>query len=146
VVAAGLAIGLTGALWIDPVSSLVIVVVIAWTTWDLLRESLTLPLAGVPAKINAVAVSRYLQARDGVRSVHDLHIWPISTTDVAMTAHLVMPGGHPGDAFLQETAADWGIVSRSGTSRCKSRPVKPTVLWLRPTSCSRKWAIGGPAW
>ena len=103
VVAAGLAIGLTGALWIDPVASLVIVAVIGWSTWDLLRESLALSLAGVPTNINAVAVSRFLETRDGVRSVHDLHIWSISTTDVAMTAHLVMPDGHPGDSFLLET-------------------------------------------
>lgn len=102
VVIAGLVIQRTGALWIDPVTSLVIVAVIAWGTWGLLKEAVKLGLAGVPAGIDEGAVRAFLLGRPGVSAVHDLHIWPMSTTETALTAHLVMPGGCPGDAFLHE--------------------------------------------
>jgi len=104
VVLAGLGIGLTGALWIDPATSLVIVAVIVWSSWGLLKEAVALSLGGVPAGINADAVWRELAMMDGVRAVHDLHIWPMSTSETAMTAHLVMPGGIPDDAFLHGVA------------------------------------------
>jgi cobalt-zinc-cadmium efflux system protein len=104
VVVAGLAILLTGARWIDPVTSLVIVLVIAWGTWGLLKDSVKLGLNAVPAHIDEEAVRTFLAAQPGVAAVHDLHIWPMSTTEAALTAHLVMPSGHPGDAFLQELA------------------------------------------
>ncbi len=100
VVAAGALIALTGAWWIDPVTSLVIVGVIAWGTWGLAKDSLKMGLHGVPASINGDAVEQHLAALPGVSAVHDLHIWPMSTTETAMTAHLVMPAGHPGDGFL----------------------------------------------
>jgi len=100
VVLAGLTIVLSGALWIDPVVSLVIAAVIVWGTWSLLRDSVNLALHAVPAGIDPSDVRAYLAGLSGVASVHDLHIWPMSTTETALTCHLVMPGGHPGDAFL----------------------------------------------
>lgn len=105
VVIAGLAISLTGFLWIDPVVSLLIVAVIIWGTWGLLRESVALSLAAVPPGIDPAGVRAMLNGLPGVDRVHDLHIWAMSTTETALTVHLVMTGGHPGDAFLHETAA-----------------------------------------
>lgn len=104
VVVAGLAILWTGQLWIDPVTSLVIVAVIAWGTWGLAKDSIKMSLNAVPDGIDEHAVRDHLATRPGVTSVHDLHIWPMSTTETALTAHLVMPGGHPGDAFLEQLA------------------------------------------
>jgi cobalt-zinc-cadmium efflux system protein len=104
-VSAGVVIGgglilLTNSEWIDPAVSLVIVAVILWSTWGLARGSLTMVLQAVPEGIDADAVRNTLASLPGVARVHDLHIWPMSTTEAALTAHLVMPGGHPGDAFL----------------------------------------------
>ncbi len=104
VVVAGLAILWSGQTLIDPVTSLVIVAVIAWGTWGLARDSLAMGLLGVPRGVSESAVRGYLLGLPGVAAVHDLHIWPMSTTETALTAHLVMPGGHPGDAFLREVA------------------------------------------
>ena len=104
VVVAGGAILLTGARWIDPVTSLVIVLVIAWGTWGLLKDSVKLGLNAVPEHIDEAAVRAHLAALPGVTAVHDLHIWPMSTTEAALTAHLVMPSGCPGDAFLHDLA------------------------------------------
>ena len=106
VVIAGALIWYTGALWIDPVTSLLIVALIAWGTWGLLKDSIRMSLLGVPAGIDEGAVRGYLGGIDGVARVHDLHIWPMSTTETALTAHLVMPGGHPGDGFLMEVAEE----------------------------------------
>jgi Co/Zn/Cd efflux system component len=91
-----LAIALTGWTWIDPVTSLVIVAVIAVGTWGLARD-LKLGLQAVPPGIDLDAVARHLGALPGVGKVHDLHVWPMSTTETALTAHLIMPGGSPGD-------------------------------------------------
>jgi cobalt-zinc-cadmium efflux system protein len=102
VVVAGLVILWTGLTWIDPVVSLVIVAVILGGTWHLFRDSLGMALNAVPPGIEPGEVSAALAALPGVERVHDLHIWPMSTTESALTAHLVMPGGHPGDAFLTE--------------------------------------------
>jgi cobalt-zinc-cadmium efflux system protein len=104
-VSAGVVIGgglilLTSSEWVDPAVSLAIVAVILWSTWGLARESLTMVLQAVPEGIDADAVRNTLASLPGVARVHDLHIWPMSTTEAALTAHLVMPGGHPGDAFL----------------------------------------------
>ncbi|MFN3553460.1 MAG: cation diffusion facilitator family transporter [Novosphingobium meiothermophilum] len=104
VVVAGLLITLTGAQWIDPATSLVIVGVIAWSTWGLLKDSLRMSLLGVPGNIDERLVRSFLEGLNGVEAVHDLHIWPMSTTETALTAHLVMPGGHPGDGFLHQLA------------------------------------------
>jgi cobalt-zinc-cadmium efflux system protein len=102
VVLGGLAILWTDATWIDPVLGLVIAAVIVWGTWDLLRQSLRLSLHGVPSGISVSDVRRTLEKRPGVARIHHLHIWAISTTRTALTAHLVMPSGHPGDHFLAE--------------------------------------------
>ena len=106
VVIAGFAILMTGALWIDPVVSLVIVAVIAWGTWGLLKDSVEMSLLAVPKGVSESGVRGYLAGLEGVTEIHDLHIWPMSTTETALTAHLVMPGGHPGDAFLREVAEE----------------------------------------
>ncbi|GJD50449.1 Cadmium, cobalt and zinc/H(+)-K(+) antiporter [Methylobacterium crusticola] len=104
VVVAGLVIVATGWTWVDPATSLVIVAVIVAGTWGLLRDSVVLSLDAVPPGIDPAAVRRCLAERPGVAEVHDLHVWPMSTTETALTAHLVMPGGHPGNAFLGECA------------------------------------------
>tara|TARA_B100000678_G_scaffold177401_1_gene147970 strand:+ start:315 stop:1226 length:912 start_codon:yes stop_codon:yes gene_type:complete len=104
VVVAGAAILLTGAVWLDPVTSLVILAVIGWGTWGLARDSLKLGLNAVPEGVDESAVRSTLESEPGVVEVHDLHIWPMSTTETALTAHLVMPEGHPGDAFLTQIA------------------------------------------
>lgn len=113
VVVAGLAVLLTGQRWIDPATSLAIVAVIAWGSWGLLRDALRMGLLAVPEGIDQAAVRRFLEQREGVGAVHDLHIWPMSTTENALTAHLIMPGGHPGDHFLHDLAHalehDFGI-------------------------------------
>jgi len=100
VVLAGIAIWATGFGWIDPLVSLVIAAIILWQTWGLLRETVEMSLAAVPRAIDYDAVTAALQSLPGVARVHDLHIWPMSTTEPVLTAHLVIPGGYPGDAFL----------------------------------------------
>jgi cobalt-zinc-cadmium efflux system protein len=106
VVAAGFVIMLTGWLWLDPAVSLAINAAIVWATWGLLRDSLGMAMAAAPSTIDPAAVRAFLAGRPGVENVHDLHIWAMSTTEVALTCHLVMPGGHPGDAFLHRLAED----------------------------------------
>ncbi len=101
VVLAGVAIWATGFGWIDPVVSLVIAALIFWQTWGLLKETLAMALAGVPQGIEYDEVSAALLALPGVEALHDLHIWPMSTTEPVLTAHLLMPAGHPGDGFLE---------------------------------------------
>jgi cobalt-zinc-cadmium efflux system protein len=100
VVVAGFLTLRTGFDWIDPATSLVIVVVILAGTWGLLRESVALAMDAVPDGIDPAAVSARLASVPGVARVHHLHIWATSTTQTALTAHLVIPDGHPGDAFL----------------------------------------------
>jgi cobalt-zinc-cadmium efflux system protein len=104
VVIAGALILVTGALWIDPATSLVIVLVIGGGAWGLLKDSVKMGLLAVPEKIDEAAVRSYLGGLPGVAAAHDLHIWPMSTTETALTVHLVMPAGHPGDAFLHDLA------------------------------------------
>lgn len=104
VVIAGLAMFHFGWYWLDPTISLAIVVVIVIGTWGLMRDSLQLALSAVPGQINAPAIDMYLRQLDGVTDIHDLHIWGLSTTETALTAHLVMPCGCPGDAFMDEVA------------------------------------------
>lgn len=100
VVISGLVILGTGWTWIDPAVSLVIVLVIVIGTWSLLRESVQLSMAAVPPGVDADKVREYLCKQPGVKEVHDLHIWALSTTENALTAHVVMPGGYPGDRVL----------------------------------------------
>ena len=106
VVASGFVILATGWLWLDPLTSLAVNVVIVWGTWGLLRDSLGMSMAAVPAGVDPAKLRAFLAARSGVSAVHDLHVWPISTTETALTCHLVMPAGHPGDAFLHDLAAE----------------------------------------
>ncbi len=99
VVIAGVVIMYTGWLWLDPAVSLVIAVLVVLGTWSLLRDSAKLALQAVPQGLPAEKVRAYLQTLPGVAAIHDLHIWGMSTTETALTVHIVMPGGHPGDAF-----------------------------------------------
>jgi cobalt-zinc-cadmium efflux system protein len=102
VVVAALGILWTGWIWLDPLMSMIIAGVIVWTTWSLLRDSFDMAISAVPGNIEGTHVRTSLERLPGVASVHDLHIWPVSTTEIAMTAHLVMPQGCPGDTFLLE--------------------------------------------
>jgi cobalt-zinc-cadmium efflux system protein len=95
---------LTGWQRLDPIASIVVALVIVVATWRLLRQSLDMALHAVPATIDAERVKEHLAQVKGVAAVHDLHIWPMSTTETALTAHLVMPAGHPGDETLAEIA------------------------------------------
>ena len=102
VVGAGLAILFTGRRWIDPVVSLLICALIIWGTTDLLRESVNLALQGVPKDVDLDAVEKYLSALPGIAKVHDLHIWAMSTTEIALTAHLVKPDGRLDDPLIDQ--------------------------------------------
>lgn len=95
-----------GWTWIDPLTSIVIAAVILFSTWGLFRQSLHLLFDGVPESIELAAVDALLRAQPGVSEVHDLHVWAMSSRNIALTAHLVIPGGHPGDDFLAELAAE----------------------------------------
>jgi cobalt-zinc-cadmium efflux system protein len=113
VVVSGAVILATGWNWIDPAVSLVVSAIIILGTWNLLHESVRMTFAAVPANIDPDDVRGFLSKQPGVAAVHDLHIWSISTTEIALTAHLVMPGGHPGDhvleAISEELQHDYGI-------------------------------------
>lgn len=102
VVLAGFGILATGWLWIDPVVSLIIAVIILVGTWGLLKESMNLALQAVPAGINTQAVTDYLARLSGVTAVHDLHIWAISTTETALTAHIVKPDPEMDDGVINQ--------------------------------------------
>ncbi|MBK8956839.1 MAG: cation transporter [Proteobacteria bacterium] len=93
-----------GWYWLDPLVSFAIMSVVLVGTWRLLQDSALLSLHAVPAHLDSAPVTRFLQTQQGVSGVHDLHIWALSTTEVALTAHLVMPLGHPGDDFLDQLA------------------------------------------
>lgn len=101
VVVAGGLIVLTGWHWLDPAASIAISAVIIWGSWGLLREAVDRSLSAVPSTIDPQEVAGYLRGLPGVDDIHDLHIWAMSTTETALTCHLVMPRGHPGDEFLR---------------------------------------------
>lgn len=130
VVVAGLLILLTGWVWLDPVVSLLINAVIVWTTWSLLRDSVKMSLDAVPAGIDPQAVRAFLASQPGVTNVHDLHIWPISTSETALTAHLVIPHPRGGDSFLhhvcEELEEDFGI--GHATLQVEQGPVEACAL------------------
>lgn len=113
VVIAGAVIWRTGWSWVDPAMSLAVSVIVLVSTWSLLREAVQLALAGVPEGVDIVAVRTFLQALPSVSEVHDLHIWAMGTTEVALTAHLVMPWSAQPPVFLeqleQELRARFGI-------------------------------------
>jgi cobalt-zinc-cadmium efflux system protein len=100
VVVTGAAILATGWNWLDPAASLVIAVLIIWGTWGLLREAVMMSLGAVPQNVDVARVESYLSGIPGVSEVHDLHIWAMSTTETAMTAHLVRPGAALDDQLL----------------------------------------------
>jgi cobalt-zinc-cadmium efflux system protein len=107
---AGIAIILTDQYWLDPVVSLLVVAIVIAATWGLLRDSLRLALDAVPGHIEISKIDAYLRERPGVVDIHDLHVWGLSTTESALTVHLVMPSGYPGDAFMEnirETLNIW---------------------------------------
>ena len=104
VVFVGLMVLLTNQNWIDPLASLAITVGLAWASWDLLKVAVKMGLLAVPRHIDEGAVRAFLAEQPGVSAVHDLHIWGMSTTECALTAHLVVPAGAPGDAFLADLA------------------------------------------
>lgn len=101
VVIAGVLALYTGWSWLDPLVTLLVAVAIAWGTWSLLRESFQLAVQAVPESVDVGALRSYLGALPGILEVHDLHVWGMSTTENALTVHLLCPGGHPGDQFLQ---------------------------------------------
>lgn len=103
VVVAGAVVIFTQWYWLDPLLTLGVSVVIVWQTAALLMESLRLAVQAVPQDIDSAQVKQFLAQLPGVAEVHDLHIWAMSTTENALTAHLVMPQRHPGDGFLQST-------------------------------------------
>jgi cobalt-zinc-cadmium efflux system protein len=133
VVGAGL-IALTGLFWIDPTLSLIIAVVIVVGTAGLLRESVDMALDAAPRGIDVEAVSAWLLSMPGVVEVHDLHVWAISTTETALTAHLIRPDNADGDAFLHEACdglhARFGIghatlqVETSSETACRLAPAE----------------------
>jgi cobalt-zinc-cadmium efflux system protein len=114
VLVTGLLLAVTGWLWLDPAVSLLLVALIMWSTWGLARDSLDLALDAVPPGIDFDAVCDMLRGLDGVVQVHDVHIWGMSTTDVALTAHLVRPCAGGEDALL--AAATGALRSRFGIS------------------------------
>jgi cobalt-zinc-cadmium efflux system protein len=130
-VAAGGVILLSGWYWVDPVVSVAISVVIVWGTWDLLRNAVNLSLQAVPAEIEPADVHEFLQTLPGVSSVHDLHVWAMSTTETALTCHLVIPGGAPGDEFINQVCEElnrrFGIAhptiqTETGEQACRLAP------------------------
>jgi cobalt-zinc-cadmium efflux system protein len=102
VMLSGLIVLKTGLLWVDPVIALAVSAIIVYGAWLVLRDSAELALHAVPRGIDAAAVRAWLLRLRGVDEVHDLHIWAMSTRETALTAHLVIPAGHPGDDFLQD--------------------------------------------
>lgn len=106
VVIAGFVIVSTGWLWVDPAISLIIVVVITIGTWGLLKDSFHLSMDAVPKGIDLKEVGNYLMGISGVKEVHDLHIWAMSTTEIALTAHLVIPDETKDDYFLKKICGE----------------------------------------
>ncbi|GGY99954.1 cation diffusion facilitator family transporter [Pseudoduganella plicata] len=106
VLVSGLIVMYTGWIRLDPLVSIAIVVMIVLGTWSLLKESTRMMMAAVPDSVDSGKVEQFLRGRAGVTDVHDLHIWSMSTTETALTAHLVMPDGYPGDAAMDDIARD----------------------------------------
>jgi cobalt-zinc-cadmium efflux system protein len=124
VLAGGLALEF-GWNWLDSVASLVIAVVIVLGTWHLFRQSLHLMFDGVPEGVDLASVEAYLASLPGVDQVHDLHVWAMSTSDVALTAHLTMPSGAPDDAFFAGATRE--LRARFRIGHVTLQPVRTTV-------------------
>ena len=136
VVFAGMLYLWQGWAWLDPVVSLIISVVIVAGTWSLLRQSIHLLFDGVPESVDLLELDRWLRSQDGVEAVHDLHVWAMSTYDNAMTAHLLMPAGHPGDDFYRDVAK--GLHDRFGISH----PTLQIELTHIEHGCARPLGLG----
>ena len=127
VVVAGFIVLLTGWHWIDPATSLIINAVIIWGTWSLLKGSITMSLNAVPAGIETAKVETYLKGLHGVTEVHDLHIWSMSTTETALTVHLVRPAGLDDDLLVtaaQELEHRFKIQHATIQMECGARECK----------------------
>jgi cobalt-zinc-cadmium efflux system protein len=132
VVASALIIMTTGWWVVDPIAAIAVSLLVAWTACHLLRSALHLSLDGVPEGLDIEAVEHWLRIQPGVADVHDLHVWSLSTTKVALTAHLVVPDGQPGHGFLNEIAEgladEFGIghstiqIERSDDPACRLAP------------------------
>ncbi len=106
VVIGGIVVFVTGWNWVDPVVAIGVSLLVALATYGLLKSAFHLTLDGVPASVDHGAVQKWLSKQEGVTAIHDLHIWALSTTKTALTAHLVMPKGHPDDVFLEHLAEE----------------------------------------
>jgi cobalt-zinc-cadmium efflux system protein len=133
VVIAGVAIMFTGWLWLDPAISLAIVVVILIGTWNLLRDSINLSIDAIPKGIDVLGIKEYLTRIKNVINIHDLHIWPLSTTETALTVHLVV-AKEPAHHFIREVQRclhdDFGIVH--ATIQIETEDAKDGCLLNRP--------------
>lgn len=113
VLVAGVIVRYSGWNWVDPAVSMVIVAIIVYSTWSLLKQSLRMMLAAVPDNVDRAEIEQFLRDRPGVTEVHDLHIWAMSTTETALTAQLVTPAGYPGDvavdAITRQLREDFSI-------------------------------------
>lgn len=125
VIAGSLALAL-GWLWLDPAVSLMIAAVILAGTWNLFRQSLHLLFDGVPDSVDLPSVVRYLQSLPGVERVHDLHVWAMGTSEIALTAHLVVPSGYPNDAFFETATRE--LHDRFGIEHVTIQAVKVSFL------------------
>jgi cobalt-zinc-cadmium efflux system protein len=130
VVLAGIGLLFTGWLWLDPAVSLMVSAVIVIGTWSLLRDSVRLALDAVPEGVDIDKVRACLRELSGVVEVHDLHVWGMSTTETALTAHLVMPTGHPGDVFMAAVSKRLQEEFHIGhaTVQVETNPEHPCVL------------------
>lgn len=135
VVLAGLAIAWTGATWLDPALSLAIVAVIVWSTWDLARESLDMLLDSVPRHIDLAAVERAIAAVDGVAAVHHVHVWRLSTTEVALTAHVVQT----------RPQLDGDLLVRIGTALREGFGIRHCTLQMEHGACAADETCDGGA-
>jgi len=127
VVIAGAVVLLTGWSWFDPAVSLLVAAFLVISTWRLLTQSVAMALQAVPPDIDPRDVLAYLGKLNGVVEIHDLHIWPMSTTERALTCHLVMPGGHPGDRALADLAHDLEHRFRIGHATIQVETGDPSI-------------------
>jgi cobalt-zinc-cadmium efflux system protein len=124
-------IGVTGWLWLDPLTSIALAAAIFLSSWRLMSDAMNMALDAVPPGVDPVAVHSYLAALPGVTEVHDLHIWAMSTTETALTVHIVRPDGKTDDAFMMETAHDLGAALAS--------IIRPSKLkWAMKRAASRR--------
>jgi cobalt-zinc-cadmium efflux system protein len=131
VIAAGV-IALTGLEWIDPALSLAIAVVIVVGTWGLLRDSVNLALDGAPREIDVSEVRAWLTAQPGVEEIHDLHIWALSTTETALTAHVIRPANDDADLFLHATCEALSVRFNIGHATLQVETDSETACRLAP--------------